>query len=222
MAETQRKVQPLENTNETRTAQDVGELIDTDALDGPEQLRQEDALPLENETPHVFPVDDVPDSFDVAIIGELAPLQSDIEEVVASDFPEVPESFPENLTPVWIQFPNYKKGDMRGHELMYRVLIKLWNQGDHGFVNGVYSHDNDRVYPLYHDVVYAEWDEEILETPEGTVKQKVLTHWLGTDKFFTAEEVISGVYATKYPGVEFVDFATAGYDPEIFLNDDKK
>ena len=222
LARTEQKVRQLQHKNETRTAQDIGDPIDIGESEQPGQPRQEDTLPFENDTPHVFPVDDVSEGFDVEVPGEPDLFQRETEEVVASDFPEVPEGFPADLRPVWIQFPNYKKGDMYAHETMYRVLIKLWNQGDHGFVNGVYCYYNNRVYPLYHDVVYVEWDEITVETPNGPIKQKVLTSWLSTDKFFTAEEVLTGVYATKYPGVEFVDFETAGYDPETFLSDDEK
>ena len=222
LARTEQRIQRLQNKNETRTAQDIGAPIDTEES---KQPVHEDTSPLENNIPHVSPIDDVSkgvEGVDVEITGELDLFQSEIEEGIASDFPEIPEGFPENLRPVWVQFPNYQKGDMYNHEMMYRVLIKLWNQGDHNFVNGVYRHNDNKVYPLYYDVIYAGWDEITVETPDGPIKQKLLTHWLSTDKSFTPEEVITGVYATKYPGTEFVDFATAGYDPETFLSDHEK
>ena len=46
-----------------------------------------------------------------------------------SDFPPVPDGY--SFTPVWIKRPGYQKGDMPDHEVLDRVLIKLWNQGDH-------------------------------------------------------------------------------------------
>ncbi|MYB93441.1 hypothetical protein F4054_23145 [Candidatus Poribacteria bacterium] len=222
LARTEQRIQQLQNKNETRTAQDIGAPIDTGES---KQLGHEDTPPLEDDISHVFPIDDVSkgvEGVDVEITAELDMFQHDIEEGVASDFPEIPEGFPENLTPVWVQYPNYQKGDMYNHEMIDRVLIKLWNQGDHDFVNGVYNHNNNKVYPLYYDMIYAEWDEITVETPDGPITQKLLTHWLSADKFFTPEEVITGIYATKYPGAEFVDFATAGYDPETFLSDDQK
>lgn len=33
---------------------------------------------------------------------------------------------------------------------------------------------------------------------------------------FTVEELTSGAYETKYPDVNFVDYGSAGYDPETF------
>ena len=78
----------------------------------------------------------------------------ELEEYAAEEkreFPPVPEGFPSNLTPVWLSLPGYQKGDMPEHELMYRVLIKLWNQGERGFINGAFRYNNGKVYPLYRE-----------------------------------------------------------------------
>lgn len=161
---------------------------------------------------------------------ELDALLQDLDElpVEKRDFPEVPDGFPSDLTPVWIEFPNYQKGDMYEHEMMYRVLIKLWNQGDHDFVNGVYKHDNDRVYPLYRDVVYIEWGETVSNDPDEEVvrfpRRTLATHARSADpdalgQLFTVEELTSGAYKSMYPDVKFVDYGSAGYDPETFLGD---
>ena len=147
------------------------------------------------------------------------------------DFPEVPDGFPSDLTPVWIEFPNYQKGDMYEHEMIYRVLIKLWNQGDHDFVNGVYQHDNSRVYPLYHNVVYVEWSSEAIDSPDGEIEFRFIKSHLGTHSrgdpkenivggLFTIEDMITGAYKAKYPDLKLVDYDSAGYDPETFLDDE--
>ncbi|MYB95353.1 hypothetical protein F4054_07315 [Candidatus Poribacteria bacterium] len=140
-----------------------------------------------------------------------------------ADFPEVPEGFP--MTPVWAddRFPNYQKGDMQDHETISRVLIKLWNQGDHDFVNGVLDYNNGRVYPLYPDTLYVTWKEEVVDSPDGPRIIRYPGSGLGThDRNFTLEErYLYGVEAS-YPDVNFVDKHTAGYDPETFLTDDKK
>lgn len=146
-----------------------------------------------------------------------------------SDFPEVPDGFPSDLTPVWIEFPNYQKGDMHEHETLYRVLIKLWNQGDHDFVNGVYKHDNGRVYPLYEDVLYVKWREEeingqkfrFISSSLGTHARQTPDPGEGRGAFFSIEEMMTGAYKTKYPDLKLVDYASAGYDPETFLDDEK-
>ena len=144
------------------------------------------------------------------------------------DFPEVPDGFPSDLTPVWIEYPDYQKGDMYDHEMIYRVLIKLWNQGDHNFVNGVYQYDNGRVYPLYRNVLYVRWsEEEIAGQKIQFIRSSLGTHARqnpeeGGGAFFSPEEMITGAYKTKYPDLKLVDYASAGYDPETFLDDDEK
>lgn len=161
---------------------------------------------------------------------ELDALLQELDEspVEKRDFPEVPDGFPSDLTPVWIEFPNYQKGDMYEHETLYRVLIKLWNQGDHDFVNGVYKHDNGRVYPLYEDVLYVKWrEEEINGQKFQFIRSSLGTHARqdpgeGHGAFFSPEEMMTGAYKTKYPDLKLVDYESAGYDPEIFLDDDEK
>lgn len=168
------------------------------------------------------PLPDITDDELDALLQELDELP-----VEKGHFPEVPGGFPSDLTPVWIEFPNYQKGDMYEHEMMYRVLIKLWNQGDHDFVNGVYQHDNDRVYPLYRDTVYIEWGETVSDDPDEEVVRfprfTLATHARSTDpdalgQLFTVEELTSGAYKSMYPDVKFVDYGSAGYDPETFLD----
>ena len=164
-------------------------------------------------------LDEIDDELAALFVDDV-PLSSE-----TGDFPEVPDGFPSDLTPVWIQFPDYEKGDMYEHEMVYRVLIKLWNQGDHNFVNGVYKDDNSRVYPLYPDVVYLEWGEAVNE--EGQVirfpRSTIATHARepgATGELFTTEELLSGAYKTKYPDLKMIEYADAGYDPQTFLNDD--
>ncbi len=142
---------------------------------------------------------------------------------VHADFPEVPEGFP--LTPVWAdnRFPNYQKGDMLDHETISRVLIKLWNQGDHDFVNGVLDYNNGRVYPLYPDTLYVSWKEDVVDTPEGPRPIRYPGFVLGThDRHFTLEELYFYGVEASFPEVNFVDKHTAGIDPETFLTDDEK
>jgi len=52
-------------------------------------------------------------------------------------YPEVPTGFPDNLHPIW-PWSEEKKQELAGKgkdfELMQRVLIELWNQGNQDFV----------------------------------------------------------------------------------------
>ena len=152
-------------------------------------------------------------------------LTDTVDDVIAvdelseqSDFPEIPEGFPEDLAKivVWKFFPNYQKGDMPDHEMIYRVLIKLWNQGDHDFVNGTYETQYQKVYPLYHDVVYVKWAEHV--TPDGTV-HKYLAGSLGTGRWKSTAETRPDSLPTD---ITFIAFEEAGIDPQTFLTDEER
>ncbi|MDE0185400.1 MAG: hypothetical protein OXP71_08060 [Candidatus Poribacteria bacterium] len=152
------------------------------------------------------------------------------EETKSSKYPPVPDGFPSDLKPVWLE-DYFDEDDFSNHVTMYRVLIELWNQGDHDFVNGSIDTDTGKVYPLYHDVVYVTWDSYFREGPNGEpIEVKYLSSNLGThdtvgsfndagEDLFTEEEIMSGAYLTKYPGLKLVDYNSAGYHPANVLND---
>ena len=160
-------VSPLKNKPETNTApvdiQTEGvtntpeENTETPIADEPEAL--------ENETEFA----DIADAFLPDDMGseEEAPA----EEVAVSPFgfgpyPEVPADYPSEMTPSWFD-PNLR--DSRDHELMGRVLIKLWNEGDKN-VSGAYL-NNGLVYPLYPNTVYVRYKD--MEMPDGTIRRKI-------------------------------------------------
>ena len=172
--------------------------------------------------------DTIPESVDTAVLPPVPhktkdePLLAEPDEKSLSaetrDFPEIPEGFPSGLKPVWL-YPDYQKGDMYEHEMIARVLIKLWNQGDDDFVNGIYDHDHKKVYPLYPDVMYVEWGVEDI----GGKKIPMIKSGGGTlRRIFTPLDFINGTWKTKYPGVKLVEMDKAGIDPETFLTDDEK
>ena len=137
-----------------------------------------------------------------------------------SDFPPVPDDFP--FTPVWLRRPGYKKGDMPNHELIYRVLIKLWNQGDRGFQDGIFSNADAKVYPIYPDVLYVQWDDtEVTDEWGNSRNVRYIVTSTGTHKRdFELEDFITGAWRTKYPDTKIVAYDDAGYDPYTFLTED--
>ena len=156
---------------------------------------------------------------------DLESMRAMIDEETAEDdgdFPPVPEGFPSKLVPIWLSVPGYEKGDSHDHEMMYRVLIKLWNQGEHGFINGVLLHSNGKVYPLYPDVMYVRWAEDFIDNGDGNpFTIRYIKNTLGTEeRIFYPEDFLSSAWATKFPGVKFIDLDDAGYDPESFLADE--
>ena len=81
------------------------------------------------------------------------------------DFPPVPDGFP--FSPVWLRSAGYKKGDKPGNEQIARVLIKLWNQGDHDFQGGTIRANDGQIYPIYPDVLYVQWQERVIDNRDG-------------------------------------------------------
>ena len=154
-----------------------------------------------------------------------------------SNFPEVPQGFPADLKSivVWLA-PDYQEGDMPDHEIMYRVAIELWNQGERGFVNVVGDGlPLRKVYLLYPDVIYVTWADQPDELGPDGEPMKYLSSHTGTrdavkfasdarGKLFTGAEVEEmmageGDYIAQYPGIKLIDFNKAGYKPKDVLVD---
>ncbi|MDE0043914.1 MAG: hypothetical protein OXT74_17865 [Candidatus Poribacteria bacterium] len=143
---------------------------------------------------------------------------------VKGDFPPIPEGYlDDNPKPVWLDIPGYRKGDMTNHENIARVLIKLWNQGERGFRGGFMNHSNNRVYPLYPDVLYVEWADRVIDNQDGNppVTFRSIAASAGTeDRDFELEDFTVGGWESKFPGLKFVEFKDAGYNPATFLSDE--
>ena len=98
-----------------------------------------------------------------------------------------------------------------GLVLLHRVLIKLWNEGDHDFVSGSLE-KNGKVYPLYRDVVYVTWRES--KRPDGTIQRRI-------GRFLSAynEAIFEQLQNDEIPeGVKLVEYHSAGIDPHEFLS----
>ncbi len=57
------------------------------------------------------------------------------------------------------------------HELLHRVLIKLWNQGKQ-VDSGVFDRYTGKAYPLYKDTVYVWWLEFV--NPDGSIERDLV------------------------------------------------
>ena len=150
------------------------------------------------------------------------------EEAQSSKYPEVPDGFP--ITPVWLE-DYFHERDFSAHVILYRALIELWNRGNHDFVNGTLDEDTGRVYPIYPDVIYVKWDSYTREGPDGeSIEVPYISARLGAsstvdpllnsdEDLFTEEEILSGAYKTKFPGIKLVEYDNAGYDLTTLLGD---
>ena len=146
----------------------------------------------------------------------LADTLSSLEKDEGRDFPAVPEGFPSNIRPVWLEdfFDEILHAD---HVIIDRVLIELWNRGDHDIVYGILDENTGKVYPIYHDVAYVEWDSDVHEDSNGElIEVPYISYTLGISStlepllnedgnLFTEEEILSGAYVTMFPDVTFWD-----------------
>ena len=131
-------------------------------------------------------------------------------------YPEVPSDYPD--VPVWKE-DSYPEGDavfgrdfVRSMELIQRVMIKLWSQGDK--VNSGSTH-NGLILPHYPNTVYIEWED--LEEPDGTITQYVSGLTSGPDVSASVHDAImdEGVVPS---GITVLDPNSDGIDPYTFLN----
>ena len=153
--------------------------------------------------------------------GELTALAEMLyeDETESNGFPEVPEGFPSNLSVVWLEgyFDENLHAD---HVMIDRVLIELWNQGERGFVNTTIDFRTGKVYLLYPGVVYVTRNSYVREGPDGeSIEVPYVSSYLGIPS--TVEPLLDsdGRLSTDAPGVEFVDYNVAGYDPATILDD---
>ncbi len=90
-------------------------------------------------------------------------------------YPEIPEDFPAGK----FSF----KGFSEGHELLMRVWIKLWKQGER--VRGISFGDNGLVYPIIQGKVYVKYREVV--SSDGTMVREA-TRYLGHPDDFPSIE----------------------------------
>lgn len=159
------------------------------------------------------------DFADASLPDDMVSEEAPNEEVPASPFgfgayPEIPAGFPKNLMPSWTWSDERKQnmvGQLEDFELMDRVLIKLWNQGDRSFIGVKRQDQSGKVYPIYRNVMYVEnW----IERRNGEVR-------LPASFFGQSDEDINIIDIMRYESIptsiNFLDARTEGYDPYQFL-----
>ena len=137
---------------------------------------------------------------------------SDIE----SEYPRIPTGYP--LIPPWKistdTQANFSADSMDQLTLMHKVLIKLWNQGDQGFVAGVIKASTGKVYPLYPNTLYVRWGE--IDLPDGTT-QRYIRRTLGPSGLkLTTDQLRNGEIP---PGIKVIDMDSGGIDPQLYLRE---
>ena len=225
LAETRRKVQPLKNDKAARTTANTVDTRTVDFGHAETPLETGETQPMSDDT-SVSSIDETSDGLDLSD----AFLSDDFvsEEEIAEDvpvspygfgpYPEVPDGF--SKIPPWLWSEEKRQnfgGSLRDMELIYRVLIKLWNQEDRDWVGAKFDEQNGRVYPLYRNRIYVtRWIEipveggKVVPFPAGGSSG-------GSDWKPDIEAFVKS--GGKIPGhIQFIDRDTAGYNPYEFLN----
>ena len=127
-------------------------------------------------------------------------------------YPEIPPDFPKQG--IFDRLERHAKTGHANvsHELIYRVLIKLWHQGkktDSAIRDG----DNGKVYPLYKDTVYVTWSE--LEHKDGSIETYIGSYLSHTALADYEDSVANG---TQPSWLKVVRREDGGIDPYSFLD----
>ena len=96
-------------------------------------------------------------------------------------------------------------------ELLSRVMVKAWTEGDHNFV-GAASTDG-KVFLNYPNVIYVTYGEPY-ENKDGELIRPI-TRVKGAGIVLSAGEMRNGVIP---PGFTVIEFEDAGYDPYTYLD----
>ena len=203
--------------HETRSEQDT---VDTSTVDF-----EQTETPLEvddlqkSEDTDVAPIDETSEMLEMAdafLPDDFVSEETPAEDVPVSPYgfgpyPEVPADF--FGIPIWQKGLSDIPVDVgKNVELIDRVLIKLWQQGDKNIIGGFLQ--NGKVYPNYPETVYVE--ERIEESDDGLVKRtfRHITGPPGTGIYH--EDIRRGNIPPHVTVIPMDD--SQGLDPYSFLN----
>lgn len=211
---TKRFLQRIEATQGTRTAQQMETGIGAREADTAtiQDVSETEADPTETlvDTDGIGTVDTESVTLDAL---ELAPMPDvRVSPYGFGPYPEVPRDFPSLLS--WNdpdRQANLPDHALKNIELLERVLIKLWTEGDKGFRGG--STYNGRVYPHYHNTVYVRYAET--EMPDGTIRHYPTYIKSGPQVDYNAHDFLSG---NPPDHLRILDLDSTGIDPYHFLD----
>ena len=120
-------------------------------------------------------------------------------------YPEVPSGYPYDNP--WIT-EGLTEREAKISELLERVRIKLWNEGNPP--EGI-SWEGGKVYPIYPNTVYVDWD--YVENEDGTIERYISNATSGTLSDEANALLDEGVIP---PGVIVYEHSEVGIDPYNF------
>ena len=162
------------------------------------------------------PADEVLENIDNDKAQKAASLENTDADIHVSPYgfgpyPEVPSDFPGIIS--WndpegqANLPDHANKNI---ELIERVLIKLWTQGDKSF-HGSGSTHNGKIYPHYDNTVYVLYYE--YELPDGTMQRYPAYAKSGPQVIYSIEDLLN-----PPDHLRILDLNSSGIDPYQFLN----
>lgn len=213
VAETQRKVQPLENKNETRIAADTTDTSKVDFGTAETSIASDNTQISDDMA--ALPIDEVSETLDMA--DAFLPDDFVSEEEIAEDvpvspfgfgpYPEVPEGWPADTFPA----------PSANHELLARVEIKLLSQG----INTAGANmENGLVYPVIKGTAYVKWKSYLRPDGEITYISDIIAHPEDGARLnaIRAEKGRSLTETDVPSDIKLVSFEEGAIDPYQFLD----
>lgn len=125
-------------------------------------------------------------------------------------YPELPPDWP--MQNIWVELETayHNGGGNIEHELINRVLVKLWKRGEK-VDSGVM--EDKKVFPLYNDIIYVRWEED--EDEDGTSFRYLGEILCLPELGHYEEDIENGIVPS---GIRVVEQDNAGLDPYSFLD----
>ena len=205
--------------HETRSEQDT---VDTSTVDF-----EQAGTPLETDDSQmsddtdVSPIDETSEMLEMAdafLPDDFVLEEEPAEDVPVSPFgfgpyPEIPVDYAARHGQTVWQYPgNLPLSDQRNIELIHRVMIASWNEGDTHFISA--TSRNGKVYLQYPNTMYVRYGER--KRSDGTV-QRFIKRWSSGEPDHPAiDQILEGNIPT---GVTLIDMDSedVGIDPYTFL-----
>lgn len=128
-------------------------------------------------------------------------------------YPEVPTDYTARHGKTVWQYPgSLPEYNQRNIELIHRVMIALWNEGDTRFISATLK--NDKIYVQYPNTMYVRYD--VGKSPDGTVHRRISSWTSGEENQPAIDQILEGKIPT---GVTLIDMDSedVGIDPYAFL-----
>lgn len=128
-------------------------------------------------------------------------------------YPEVPAEYTARHGKTVWQYPgSLPQYNQRNIELIHRVMIALWNEGDTRFISATLQ--DGKIYVNYPNTMYVRY--AVHKSPDGTVHRRITSWSAGEENQAAIDQILVGEIPT---GVTLIDKDSedVGIDPYTFL-----